>query len=61
MSIKDKLGRAGGIAAAAVVIGVGGVGLAGSASAATVGNPTNGRSTAIRGKGPLTPAECGPG
>ena len=42
MSIKDKLGRAGGIAAAAVVIGVGGVGLAGSASAATAGNPTNG-------------------
>ena len=42
MSIKDKLGRAGGIAAAAVVIGVGGVGLASSASAATAGNPTNG-------------------
>jgi len=39
MNIKDKLGRAGGIAAAAVVIGVG---LAGSASAATAGNPTNG-------------------
>src|SRR5690348_8454331 len=35
MSIKSRLGWAGGIAAAAVVIGVGGVGLAGAASAAT--------------------------
>ncbi len=42
MNIKNRLGRAGGIAAAAVVFGVGGVALAGSASAATAGNPING-------------------
>ena len=47
MNIKNRLGRAGTIVAAAVVIGMGGVGLAGSASAATAtpepaGTPTNG-------------------
>ena len=42
MNIKSRLGRAGGIATIAVAMGVGSVGLAGSASAATAGNPTNG-------------------
>ena len=43
MNIKNKLGRAAGIAAAAIVIGgLGGVGLSGVALAAPVGNPING-------------------
>src|SRR6476646_8981174 len=45
MNIKSRLGRAGGIAAIAVAMGEGSVGLAGAASAAPVapaGTPTNG-------------------
>src|SRR5215469_16117527 len=45
MNIKNRLGRAGTIVAAAIALGVGGVSLAGSASAATAapaGNPING-------------------
>ena len=42
MSIRSRLGRAGGIAAAAVVIGVGSAGVASAATAAPAGNPING-------------------
>jgi len=42
MNIKKQFGRVAGIAAAAVVIGMGGVGLSGAASAATVVKSMNG-------------------
>jgi hypothetical protein len=42
MNIRKQFGRAAGIAAAAIVAGLAGVSMSGSASAATAGNPING-------------------